>query len=113
MPAYLRMARSMPIRRAITAQRDPAALASTQMHPARAELDAFLAFMALLVFDGLDLSEMGAGGFGVHAFSLLFIEHLVDKGDGNRALSDRGRDPLDIAGAHVADGEYAWQTRFK
>ena len=38
---------------------------------------------------------------------------LVDEGDRDRALADRRRDALDVAAAHVADGEHAGQAGFE
>ncbi|HEU4894163.1 MAG TPA: hypothetical protein VFT47_21550 [Vicinamibacterales bacterium] len=35
-------------------------------------------------------------------------QHIVHERDGNRALSDRRRNPLHVPAAHVAYGEDAW-----
>jgi hypothetical protein len=45
--------------------------------------------------------------------SLLFVEHLMDESDGNRALPNRRRYTLHIAAPDVADREHAGQTRFQ
>ena len=44
---------------------------------------------------------------------MLFVEHLMHEGDGNRALPHRRRHTLDIASPDVADCEHAGQTRFE
>src|SRR4051794_29249699 len=43
----------------------------------------------------------------------LLSKHLMNKGDGDRAFSDCGRDALDVAAAHVSDGEDAGTARLE
>jgi len=41
------------------------------------------------------------------------MEHLMYERDGDRSFSDRGRDALDVAAVHVADGEDPGTSRFQ
>jgi hypothetical protein len=43
----------------------------------------------------------------------LLIEHLMNKGNGNRSFADDGRHALDVAAAHVADREDSGTIRFQ
>ena len=44
---------------------------------------------------------------------LLFVQHLMDEGNGDRSLADGGGDTFDIAAANIADREHAGQARFE
>ena len=44
---------------------------------------------------------------------LLFVQDLVDEGDGDRSFADGRRHTLDVACPHVADREHAGQARFE
>ena len=58
MPTVLRVPRGVAIGRAVTAQRHSTGLAGAQVDPAVTGLDAFVALMALGLFDGPDGVDM-------------------------------------------------------
>ena len=61
MPTHLRVLGGVTVGRTVTTQRRAARLTGTQMDPTVTGLDALLALMAFLVFDGPDGAEVNAG----------------------------------------------------
>src|SRR4029078_388640 len=63
--------------------------------------------------DGMVVLASRCGHVPPHELvSLLFVEHLMDESDGNRALPNRRRHTLHIAAPDVAERAHAGQTRF-
>ena len=66
MAAAMRVFGGVLIRRAVATERNSTFLARPQMHPVAADLNAFFAFAAVWLFDGLDPFKMStpSGGHG-------------------------------------------------
>ena len=100
------MFRRMPIRRAVATERGAALLARSQVHPGASDLDALLAFPLFRPLDVRDDRRDVSAGFSRHV-GVSVVKDLVHEGDRNRAFTDGGRDPLDVAAPHVTHGEHA------
>jgi hypothetical protein len=97
------------VRRVVATMRAAALPTRTQMNPRSADLDALRALTSCRLFDGGDRVDVGAALIRHDVGSL--TKHLMNKGDGDGSLSDGGRHALDVAAAHVANGEHSWPIR--
>ncbi len=77
MTAGPRMSGCVAIRRIVTAQRRPALLTNSQMHPLGADLDALLTLSAFGVLNARNRFEMGTGNFGHVSFASFVFQYAV------------------------------------
>jgi hypothetical protein len=101
--------RRVTVRRIVATMRAAALLTRTQMNARSADLDALLALTSCRLFDRGDRVDVDAALIRHNVGSL--AQHLVNKGDGDGSLSNGGRHALDVAAAHVANGEHSWPIR--
>ena len=106
-----RMLGGVTVWRVVATPRPATLLARPQMHPARPDLHAVLAFTSCGLFDIVNGGDVSAP-LRWHE-GLLLLEHLMNEGDGNRSFADGRRDPLDVTAAHVSNRKDAGTAGFK
>ena len=105
MPRRARVLRRVTVGRVVAAMRATALLASTQMNPGSADLDALLALPSFWVLHAGNGSDVDTTLIG-HDI-LLRSKHLMHKRDGDRPFADSRRHSLDVAAPRIADREDA------
>ena len=100
------------IRRVVATQGRAALLTRAQVDPSAANLYALIALVARGVFHGGNRLDMSTG-VARHPILSLILERLMNEGNGDRSFTHRGRHPLDVAAAHIANGKHSRQAGFE
>lgn len=102
----------MAVGRTIAAACAAAFLASAEVDPGGADLDALLAFAPLWMFHILDSADMRAACCG-HDSSLFVRQYLMHERNRDRAFTDCRGYTFYAAAANVTDGEDAGTAGFE